>query len=162
MTQTDPRRYRWTAIYSDGTQFEEPEEDVSANDPLRPAQNDIDRERCAAIVMIGPNPAPVGGLMDRLRHAPTTAWAVDLRDGHFEHDGVKFFDSAARSLRLRGGREFYIGRRVQQDIIKRASVGEDGKVQERVTLGERRSWQQLGWTGTDETGNEIGAIIEFE
>jgi hypothetical protein len=67
-------KYRFHAVYADGTFFVQNEEDVSARDPARSAFYDVDQSRLEAFALAGEG----------------HTYAVDLTDGTFAIDGVPF------------------------------------------------------------------------
>lgn len=72
-------KYLFTATFADGSTIEQTPEDVSARDPIRSCFFDVletGRER---------------GLVAFVLRGDGHEYGVDLRDGHFEIDGVKFF-----------------------------------------------------------------------
>lgn len=67
-------KYKFSALYSDGTTFMQGDDDVSATDPKRSAFYDIDQSRLEAFALAGEG----------------HTYAVDLTDGTFGIDGVPF------------------------------------------------------------------------
>jgi len=67
-------KYRFTALYTDGSTLEQNEGDVSSTDPDRSAFYDIDHSRLQAFAVQG------GGHV----------YGVDLTNGQFGIDGVPF------------------------------------------------------------------------
>lgn len=83
-----PLKYLFTAYYSDGTKYEQNAEDKSVKEPdTRSSYYDIDHDKLVAFVLRGEG----------------HEYGVDLRDGHFEIDGVQFFmheDNKMKDFRL--------------------------------------------------------------
>lgn len=71
-----PLKYLFTATYEDGSQLRQLPDDVSTRDPKRSAYYDIDHDKLVSFALVG--------------HEPATHYLVDLRDGHFEVNGVPF------------------------------------------------------------------------
>jgi hypothetical protein len=69
----NPLRYRWTAVYQDGTEFRQNAADVSATDPKRSAFFDVDQANLVRFRLQGPG----------------RSVEVDLRDGTFFVDGLQ-------------------------------------------------------------------------
>lgn len=69
-------KYLFTAGYKDGTIYQQNVEDKSITEPeKRSCFYDVDQEKLAYFVLKGDG----------------HEYGVDLRDGHFEIDGIKFF-----------------------------------------------------------------------
>ena len=75
-------QYLFTAVYKNGTTFQQNTEDVSAKEPGRSAFFDVDQSKLQQFILAGPQDA---GKKDQ------HTYRVDLTDGHFEVDGVPFF-----------------------------------------------------------------------
>jgi hypothetical protein len=67
-------KYKWSAVYSDGSILHSNEEDISIKDPTRSAYYDIDQDRLIAFSL----------------YDETNEYLIDLRDGHFEINQVPF------------------------------------------------------------------------
>lgn len=67
--------YRFTAVYEDGTEYQQNEHDVSVTDPGRSCYFDIEQDRLVYFV-----------LEDGAGHR----YGVDLSNGNFAVDGVPF------------------------------------------------------------------------
>jgi hypothetical protein len=78
--------YLFTAIYEDGTTFEQTQDDVSSKDSNRSAFYDIEQDKLIAFA-----------LQDE-----KNAIVVDLRDGTFQINGFTFsaYDGAVKNRRL--------------------------------------------------------------
>lgn len=70
-----PLKYLFTAEYTDGTIYQQTPEDVSVSDPKKSCFSDIDHRKLVKFTLKGEG----------------HSYAVNLRDGHFEVDGVQFF-----------------------------------------------------------------------
>ena len=68
-------KYLFTAIYEDGSTFQQITDDVSSQDPKRSAFYDVDHSRLIAFGIENDDNAII----------------VDLRDGSFEINGARFF-----------------------------------------------------------------------
>jgi len=136
-------KYLFTAGYSDGEQFAQTVEDVSTKDEKRNAFYDVDHSRLDWFTLLGNG----------------KAYAVDLRDGHLEIDGNKFFlgDDIVFERKL------YYNKRCQADTLVKVVVGED-LIPRPVEYadGDQRVWFRIGWSGKDVQGKEITRFIEFE
>jgi len=74
MSQTFQLKYLFGVHYSDGSEFFQTPDDVSATDPIRSAFYDVDLDRVELFQLEGDG----------------HKYLVDLRDGHFEIDGLPF------------------------------------------------------------------------
>lgn len=68
-------KYLFTAEYNNGATYQQTPEDVSINDPKKSCFYDIDHTKLVKFTLKGEG----------------HTYAVDLRDGHFEIDGVPFY-----------------------------------------------------------------------
>lgn len=68
-------KYLFTATYKNGTVYQQTLEDISKTDPKRSCFFDVKIDELASFVLKGNG----------------HEYGVDLRDGHFEIDGVQFF-----------------------------------------------------------------------
>ena len=122
-------KYLFTSEYSDGTFFKQNEEDVSMNDPKRSSYFDVDQNRLVGFCLSGEG----------------SLFGVDLRDGHFEINGVPFFvhDVELTDFKL---------------IFFR-------KHRHTVTLGgedvSHLISYRLGWSATDQNGQTIERVLQF-
>jgi len=69
-----PLKYKFSALYTDGTYLVQNDEDVSASDPKRSVFFDVDQSRLEAFALMGEG----------------HVYAVDLTNGTFGIDGVPF------------------------------------------------------------------------
>lgn len=78
---------------------------------------------------------------------PDHFYLVDLRDGHFEVDGVPFWAQPVTSNCIpRGGKiRLVYFRDHQQDVLVTGTVREDLSVDEHHQLGDHRVAYRIGW-----------------
>ncbi len=69
-------KYRFVALYKDGTIYEQNAQDVSVTNPQKSCFYDIDVPALRAFALYGPD---------------GTEYLVDLQDGHFEINEIPFF-----------------------------------------------------------------------
>lgn len=140
----DKLKYLFTAGYSDGEQFVQTKEDVSRVDNSRNCFYDVDHSRLDWFAL----------------NDGVNAYAVDLRDGHLEINGTKFFlgDEIIKD------RILYYCKRVQEDYNIDVVVGEDLVPRPvKSESGDTRVWFRLGWSGINAMNGEmIERFIEFE
>jgi len=74
MTETKPLKYLFGAVMENGSIFEQTAEDISTQDPQRSAFYDVNQEALRVFYLSDAN----------------HVFLVDLQDGHFEIDGIKF------------------------------------------------------------------------
>ena len=68
-------KYPFVAVYNDGTYFQQPLNDKSKDKEGKSAFSDVDHDKLIKFFIAGEN----------------YAYGVDLRDGHFEVNGIPFF-----------------------------------------------------------------------
>ena len=139
-------KYRWIAEYYDGETLEEPEDDLSRIYPYDPETNfqpsayrDIDMGRLVKFHLFGTTEDVVN-----------ERWAVDLRDGHFEHNGVPFIIHPqfldADTLYIPSNLElvFFREKRLERDV--ESTVQEDGTTKEETkSIREYVNRYFFGW-----------------
>lgn len=117
-------KYLFRAKFNDGTFFQQNSEDVSLKDPKRSAFTDLLEEQELH-----------GGIKLFLLEGEGHTYLVDLKDGHFEIDGVPF--SVGENMTL-PNRELIYFRQHQHDTIVDMKMQSTGK-------GEHRLWYFIGW-----------------
>lgn len=141
----NPLKYQFIAEYRDGSLFAQNEEDVSLRDPKRSAFYDVEQERLRAFSLWGDG----------------HAFLVDLTDGHFEIDQVRFtlhqpdeIDSAFNLVFFRRHRhEMQTQYTLDDQLVPQA--GDTQMTDHRITF-------RLGWSALDKAGNVIERVMEFE
>ena len=113
---------------------------------------DCNADKLAAVILTGPA---------ILKGQSVTEWAVSLVDGHFEHDGAVFWDSATFGKDF-ATRSLIMGRRTRIPMVVSATVEADGTVTRTQKQGEPVVWFTLGWSGITYSGETFTSVIEFE
>lgn len=134
--------YIFQATYEDGSQYTQTVADVSTTDPKKSAFFDVDIAKLHSFGLIG----------------PSDVWAVDLIDGHFEHNGVPFrlyqYD-LIHPLRL----VFF--RYAQVHSTFAATIGDDltPDLSKELKREHYYAGYEIGWESEDNKGNPLKYTI---
>lgn len=122
-------KYLFTAEYRDGSLFKQPSNDVSEKDPQRSAFYDVDHNNLVGFCL----------------SSGDCIYGVDLRDGHFEVNGIPFFmyDGELKDFKL-----VFFRRHLHHVTLGGSELSHE------VTY-------RLGWRATDTDGNTVERIMEF-
>lgn len=139
-------KYRWIAEYYDGSTIEEPEDGKSqivAYDPVTDYQpsafRDIDRDKLVKFHIYGVDP-----------EVESERWSVDLRDGHFEHNGIPFIVHPQfldeNHLFVPSKLDLVFFREVRREHDVTSTVQEDGTANDEITnIREYVNRYFFGW-----------------
>jgi hypothetical protein len=139
-------KYRWIAEYYNGETLEEPEDGKSRihpydaeNDFQPSAYRDIDHGKLVKFHLFGTDP-----------EVESERWAVDLRDGHFEHNGIPFIVHPqfldANTLYIPSNLELVFFRETRKEHDVTSTVREDGTTDDQVTaIRETVNRYFFGW-----------------
>jgi len=122
-----PLKYLFIAEYKDGV-FKQTPEDVSVKDPKRSCFFDVDHDKLVRFHLVGDH-----------------KFTVDLRDGHFEVNGVSFFmhEEPLKDFRL-----IYFRKHTHHFNIQY-----EEKAHEIV--------YRMGWQTTNEKGENVQRVLEI-
>lgn len=131
-------KYLFTAIYSDGSVYEQNPEDRSIKDPeKRSCFYDLDHSKLVAFILKGDG----------------HEYGVDLRDGHFEIDGVAFKMHEDNTL---SGFKLVFFRQHTHSFNQRL----DGMSQP-VELSHQIVYR-MGWQATTPQGKNYQQVMQIE
>jgi len=128
-------KYKWAAVYQDGTVHECAEDDVSVKDPTRSSYFDVDHSQLIAFAL----------------NDGVNEYFVDLRDGHFETNQVPF-NLHDTDLVYEHPKLLYFHRNT-----RKFAENTDGKLEE---TSHTREWH-LGWKA-ELDGKEVEFSIKFD
>lgn len=139
-------KYKFIALYSDGSIFEQNDEDKSLKDAKRSAFFDIDQEKLIAFALKNDNP-------DKYEE-----YAVDLRTGEFLLNGISL-----NNIIFNKDEQEYDFRQNNQDnklrliYFRKNSISFSG-----FRIDGKETTYLLGWQTTDKNGCNIKRIIEIK
>ncbi len=131
-------RYLFEAHLQDGTIIKQTLADTSTAEPLmRSAYYDV-AQQIDNVILFG-------------LYNDKNSYVVDLRDGHFEINGIPFSAQPVTSPCISEGGKFKLiyFRDHQQELVVNASVGDDNSVSQNYTSGSHSHQYRMGWEYTD-------------
>lgn len=147
-TTTNQLKYKFVAIYNDGTIFTQPDNDISLVNPTKSSFYDIDHSKLIAFALV----------KEESENSNHKEFLVDLRDGHFEINGVSLND-----VKFNKDDEIYcFNESVETSSLNRRLIYfRNNKIIFNSFSGDSHNvTYSLGWQAT-ENGKNIKKIIEI-